>query len=236
MVHENSIERLMNLLDLKLDHCLWEKVFSKTKLSCVIDAGASDGPYTQLYLDHGASYVHAFEPVPWMFEKLRARFPSESRVRLNRLGLSDAEGTLENARVYNCWTLLPASERNDEIQESKERPDFSVAFTTVDAYCEQHSLHPTLIKIDVDGYEAAMLRGAMKTLQAFRPVLYVELSQLCRMIGDTPEMIADEIGRARYKLASNCGTIIAETPEEILRVYPPDASLDVILLPMEYPL
>lgn len=45
---------------------------------------------------------------------------------------------------------------------------------SIDAYVAEHGIVPTVIKIDVEGSQASILRGAENTLRAHRPVLLVE--------------------------------------------------------------
>jgi FkbM family methyltransferase len=50
-----------------------------------------------------------------------------------------------------------------------------VPVTTIDHFCAEHDIEPDLIKIDVDGYEGKVLRGASETLARNRPLVLLEL-------------------------------------------------------------
>ena len=58
----------------------------------------------------------------------------------------------------------------------RDRPVRSrVTIDTIDHYGAANGVVPDVIKIDVDGYEAKVLPGAMETLRDHRPVLLLEL-------------------------------------------------------------
>ncbi len=58
---------------------------------------------------------------------------------------------------------------------------------------------PTHIKIDVEGHEAAVLRGARATLCQFSPVLFLELhNEMVVSGGDNPNVALDELAQLHY--------------------------------------
>jgi FkbM family methyltransferase len=52
----------------------------------------------------------------------------------------------------------------------------AVPVTTVDAAVAEHGLQPSVVKIDVEGGEAAVVRGMAETVTRFRPAVLVEVS------------------------------------------------------------
>jgi Methyltransferase FkbM domain len=50
-----------------------------------------------------------------------------------------------------------------------------VPLRTLDLLCDELDFHPDLVKIDVEGYELAVLRGARRLLGESRPVLFLEI-------------------------------------------------------------
>jgi hypothetical protein len=53
-----------------------------------------------------------------------------------------------------------------------------VAAFTIDDLVERHELKPSLIKIDVEGGEYKVLRGAERTLRRFRPYIMAECADI----------------------------------------------------------
>jgi FkbM family methyltransferase len=74
----------------------------------------------------------------------------------------------------------------------------SVETETVDHFCEEKQIAPAFIKVDVEGAEAKVLRGAMRTLARALPAMYLETTFRCHQqrIPSFPFML-EEIG---YKL------------------------------------
>lgn len=115
----------------------------------------------------------AFEPLPNLFEKLRKRF-KQSNVRLSNVALSDQEGTID----FNFVETNPAYSgiRRRRYDRPHER-DRTIRVTTdrLDHVLERAgSPKVDLIKIDVEGAELLVLRGAEATLKRDRPIVVFE--------------------------------------------------------------
>jgi FkbM family methyltransferase len=141
----------------------------------VIDVGANFGIYSYGLLDK-AEAVEAFEPVPGPYQTL-ASFGG--RLRAHQVALSDHEGTgvmyvpQVNGRLRpGAASLARGSGSQTTIEVPLHRLDW-YQFKNV-----------ALIKIDVEGHEGAVLRGAQDTIGRNRPVLCVEIEQ--RHLGGMP--------------------------------------------------
>jgi len=55
-----------------------------------------------------------------------------------------------------------------------------VPTVTIDNFLDAHGLAPSLIKIDVEGSEGAVLAGAMRTLRRLHPTIQLELHDIAR--------------------------------------------------------
>jgi FkbM family methyltransferase len=134
-----------------------------------IDAGANNGVYAY-FLARAGLRVEAFEPVP-SCQTVIAAMPV-SNVTLHRVALSDTAGRRE--------LVVPLQGGGAETQlahlgvrDSESVGErWTVDVTTLDSY---HFDDVSIIKIDVEGHELAVLRGARETLRHARPVLYVEI-------------------------------------------------------------
>jgi FkbM family methyltransferase len=62
----------------------------------------------------------------------------------------------------------------DRGENNRGRGFSKTAFITLDSWCENHT-PPDLIKIDVEGYQAKAIAGAMSMIREHRPAIIVEL-------------------------------------------------------------
>ena len=151
----------------------WELLRFK---SCVFDVGANIGYYTLLAASalKGRGEVHAFEPCPRIFRQLYKNvnpgvFPC---AKLTQAALTDTDG---EQRLF-----LPAdlAGTNASLIENFTKQDaFVMAQTTrFDSYCKAHVTRPVdLLKIDAEGAEASVLRGAGSLLDEWRPDIICEV-------------------------------------------------------------
>ena len=143
-----------------------------------LDIGANLGCYSVLFGQWvgPTGKVFAFEPSPQTFAGLRRH------ISLNRLSgvvvpvqaaVSDASGSaaLSDDGVPGTNRLICPAEA------AEARRQLSVATVTVDDFCEREKIVPDLIKVDVEGLELAVLRGARRTIRACgdRLKLFVEM-------------------------------------------------------------
>ena len=70
----------------------------------------------------------------------------------------------------------------------------TVRMTSVDLYAEQHNLTIDAMKIDTEGFELAVLKGAEKTLQKDMPALWIEVS------GNTHAAVREYLQSLGYRL------------------------------------
>jgi hypothetical protein len=83
---------------------------------------------------------------------------------------------MEHAR--EVW--LESNQRNSLISrvlgdDEERRPGAIVAqATSVDVFCAAHHLAPSLLKIDVEGWEPAVIRGAGDVISRNRPAILFE--------------------------------------------------------------
>jgi FkbM family methyltransferase len=211
-------------------------VASAYRVREVLDVGANTGEMVQLWLAAGAQHVHAVEPIPSIYEGLAARYAGDPRVTCYPIAAGEAPGRLVDVNVFNCWTLLPhADDRLERSAPFRGAPPFSVDVTTIDDLISGHGCRPDLIKIDVDGREPEVLRGARRYLAARRPVIILELSYLPDTLGDCCECMVRELYRTGYVLTELVTGRRLPTVRDVMQTYPWNTSYDVVCEPAEGP-
>jgi FkbM family methyltransferase len=159
-----NYEREMKQLDILCDR-------GKTS----IDVGAKLGMYTYRLLRHSRDVV-AFEPIPLLATMLGRVFENRP-VRIENSALSDTPGRVQmripygkNGEVkFGRSTIESANPLSHDDVDRVENIDVDVK--TLD---QLELKNVGFIKIDVEGHELAVLRGAAKTLEREKPSLLVE--------------------------------------------------------------
>jgi FkbM family methyltransferase len=137
----------------------------------MLDVGAHAGWFFHCWHDWcPQASVHAFEPYPPSFANMQALYGSDPCVMLNETAVGSAIGkselnVLADSLVSNSL-LAPDQSTWDEVHyRTGAVSRVTVPVTTLDAYCAQHAVDRVyLIKIDVQGFELEVLRGAQDTL------------------------------------------------------------------------
>jgi len=145
----------------------------------VYDIGAFEGILT-LFFSRRAAQVVAYEPNPASRARLETnlRLNRVANVRLRDVGLADSYREIE--LVYD--PLMPGAASGGGLVAQQIRDDapatVEVKATVVgldDDIREQRLPLPDLLKVDVEGMELSVLRGAEETLTQHRPAIFLEL-------------------------------------------------------------
>lgn len=132
----------------------------------VLDVGAHAGYYSLLAstLIGRAGTVWSFEPDPHNARFLRRHLEINrcGNVHVVEAAVSDQAGTAHFAAGSGSGTGRLADAGGIEVETVR-----------LDDVCQEHGIAPSAVKIDVEGAEAAVLRGACETIARFRPVLFL---------------------------------------------------------------
>lgn len=156
----------------------FKKIFSerkKEKYFLVFDIGANEGNYA-LALEQiiniskkgtdTSHQIHCFEPAKNTFLELQAKMAGNPNIALNNFGLSEI--------VSECTLYVPTDSNVLSSVYSKhiitrEIANFNeevIKLDTIDNYCTQKNIvHINFLKIDVEGFELNVLKGAKKMLE-----------------------------------------------------------------------
>lgn len=135
-----------------------------------IDVGANAGAYTVLACAARGARGRAFEPIPSTFARLAENIQINeltARVEASNIGLADVPGEIlfTSAGDTINHALAPGESDPHAVR---------VAVSTLDASVVLD--RPTLMKIDVEGFETPVLAGAQATLA--NPLLYAIIMEL----------------------------------------------------------
>jgi FkbM family methyltransferase len=148
-----------------------------------IDVGANDPTFdsvTRLFYERGWSGINV-EPSPAWFDRLTAERPRDVNLRL---ALSDRQGSTEFHEIVGTG-LSTVSETfaARHVEAGFERRTYDVPTETLAAVCKEHvrgDIH--FLKVDVEGAEEAVLRGADSV--SYRP--WIVLVEATEPNSDTP--------------------------------------------------
>ena len=139
-----------------------------TSGSVVFDVGANKGLYTKALLrvcSPRIAQVHLFEPTRTNCEILAQIH--DPRVIVNRFGLGDREEQRILFSNFSGSGLGSLYERHLNHRGIEMRASETVSISTLDGYAERNSIDRIdLLKLDVEGHEVSVLRGAQKSLES----------------------------------------------------------------------
>ena len=136
------------------------------------DVGANMGLYALLCASmFEPKAVHAFEPTPSTVEVARrAVRANELDVTVEALALGDRNGSAE-------LHFSPTSDETNSLVEGFQsgQKTVTVPVRRMDDHVAKTGVHPTVMKIDVETHEPAVLAGAIETIERDRPAMVIEV-------------------------------------------------------------
>lgn len=174
-----------------------------------IDIGANIGVVTgQLAVRTGHSgSVWAIEPVPRNSERLREL---RDRNGLQQIRTFDLAVGAEDGELV---LRLPPSGGSGWASATASwltAGRMTVPVRSLDSLIGEYGVRDrlALVKIDVEGYEAHVLSGALETLDRLKPMLYVEFNdQILRDAGSSSGELLGQFYDAGYTVAAECARL-----------------------------
>ncbi len=152
--------------------------FLLTKDDTFFDIGANRGEYAYFAEKLIApQQIYLFEPEKKLNKQLNALFKN---CKVFDIALSEKKGKhlfkipLINGVVDDCLSSL---EIENKEQNETEAIVYEVMTDTLDNFTSENKLKPNLIKIDVEGHELAVLKGAETYIDTNHPTLIIEIEQ-----------------------------------------------------------
>jgi FkbM family methyltransferase len=157
----------------------------------VIDVGANIGTHTIAFANivGPTGKVIAFEPQPELFGLLVTNVTLNclTNVRAEQCVIGESSGSVEISALPPPDTSFNFGAQPLGLNTPKK---YAVQAMTIDL--RRLSPGPALIKIDAEGMEAEIIRGAANTILQYKPVLYVENN------GDDSAALYDVLGKIGY--------------------------------------
>jgi len=175
----------------------------------VIDAGANIGVFSlwAAFLNP-AGQIYAFEPSQENFSLLEKNILNNNlkNVFCQRLALGNQEGEAELLKASFSLDGLGSScsLKNSHFADDKEyfyNSFETVPIISIDQFVLLHQL-PRLdfIKIDTEGYEKQIIKGAYQTIKKFKPVIACSAYHFKNDKEDIPHLIKEIEPSYHYKL------------------------------------
>lgn len=184
--------------------------------------------------------VVCFEPTAFGVRKLRRNLELNpdlrDRVDIRQLELVGYPGEKVHGSLHARWPLGRAEGRHAG-HHGVEEGCAGATTSTLDDFLEGAGVSRVdAIKLDVDGHECGVLRGARRTLARFRPRMVVELqpSTFDRPAPDRFEDMVDLLREAGYRLRD----VVDNKPlpmdaTELRRLIPGNSVRNAIAIPAE---
>jgi FkbM family methyltransferase len=155
--------------------------------STVVEVGGHIG-YISLYflsLVGDSGKVITFEPGSNNVRYIQANTQGISQFTLVTEAVSDTVGnanffieslTGQNNTLVDDYDVFDENRRNAGFPQA-EYQIVTVQTTTLDTYFQKTPIVPAFIKIDVEGAELEVLRGAEQVLRSYQPIVMVEVTR-----------------------------------------------------------
>jgi FkbM family methyltransferase len=191
----------------QLNGTLWENdsirqfynQINKDKKYNIVDIGAQSGLYSLYAKFLPNSTFYAFEPFPDTFKLLNDNIALNDITNINTFNLAisdeDGETMLNTCESHNGLHTLGATPlRFNDIKQVK------VNTTTLDKFFFDKDISVDFIKIDTEGYEYFILKGAINTIKKYKPTIQLEWNKTnMNQCGITEDMLNKLLEEIDYK-------------------------------------
>jgi FkbM family methyltransferase len=160
------------------------KFLQKKNHPIIFDLGANRGQSIKRFKKiFPYSKIYSFEPIEELIKELTAIYNNDESIILNNCAVGDINGKLKfnqyaRSGISSFNNVTPDTKWiNERIGKNEEKliKQFNSEIVTLDDYCFKNNINSiNLLKIDVQGYESKVLKGAVNLLK-FSNIDIIEL-------------------------------------------------------------
>lgn len=147
--------------------------------STILDAGANEGQFAEeVRRVFPTAHIYSFEPIPECFEILQMKCQHNKNWTCYNVALAETEKTavlnLHQDNTPSSSLLHATTEELDLYPKSSRQTQVDVECTTLDQWALSHPYalkKPSMLKLDVQGYELNVLKGGCSSLNHIDAVI-----------------------------------------------------------------
>ena len=181
----------------------------------ILDIGANVGCHTlPMAMSVGPTgKIIAFEPMEWARKKLITNIGLNEfdNISIEDIALSDEPGR-QLLRFKSNWPL-------DKISQPEACTEQDITLEKLDDYVDRKKLNVDLIKIDVDGFEYKVFRGAYNLLKKQKPVILTEFGHTTNRVGEKLEDMIQFLKDLEYGFYTEKDMIEIKDPLKLVNSY-----------------
>ena len=209
----------------------------------VLDIGANIGAHTLPLAKAVGSTgrVFAFEPTDYAFSKLIANLRLNEELGCivipEQVMLTASSGIPVKASLYSSWPLRKYEDLHRHHQ-GRLMPASHARCESLDDYIERQGLDRiSLIKLDVDGHEVPVLKGASEALKRCGPPIVMEIAPYVHEEENHSfEELIDILRSHEYRLRPlNQRNFMPMEAKELQRRIPPGAGMNIVAERLAFP-
>ena len=149
-------------------HSFWDDSAQPRNFKTVIDIGANEGYFSaEMRRRFSAAHIYAFEPLKDCFETLNKTMQGDEHFTSFNTALGQEHGTsvIHHSSSHPSSSLLPMAQLHKKLYpKSAEHVEETIQMERLDGLNLAIEA-PALAKIDVQGFEASVIRGGTETLR-----------------------------------------------------------------------
>jgi FkbM family methyltransferase len=188
------------------------KILESIPDGLIVEIGANIGtsllPHSQFF-PHLQFYL--YEPVPVFYQILQENFKTfnkKNNVHIEQFAFASTDNEVIEINVG-----LGTAGKSKMVQYQLEDSTFKIKSKTIDSLFADKKI--SLLKIDVDGHEIDVLKGAKEVIRKQKPIIFLEFApKIMKDIGLAPNEITEFLKEAGYnniKIWDNFGNLIKLT-------------------------
>jgi FkbM family methyltransferase len=182
----------------KYTQYFYDELFSINEKEVFVDCGAFDGDTIKNFLtkqhDHFSHY-YALEPDPINFEKLRQYVAALPLAIRNKV-------TVQQCAVSDTHKQISFSSEGSLQSSISEKGNIVVECISIDEDIEDQ--HITYIKMDTEGAEPDIIKGAKKTIKRKSPILAISVYHLFDHLWKLPLQVKELSDKYQFFLRPHC--------------------------------